>query len=80
MPKIYLTDMQKENDLIKRNLIFLQGKLTCAQMGDIIGVSKSTYINRLKSPSRLTIQEVSKICKYFHVPITIFLTERLTWQ
>ena len=80
MPKIYLTDMQKENDLIKRNLIFLQGKLTCTQMGNIIGVSKSTYINRLKSPAQMTIEEASRICKHFHISISTFLTEKLTYK
>lgn len=80
MPKIYLTESQKENDLIKQNLTLLQGRLTCAQMGKIIGVSKSTYLNRLKSPTQLTIQEVNKLCKHFHISVTSFLTERLTWQ
>lgn len=80
MPKVYLTDTQKENDLIKQNLVLLQGGLSCSQMGKIIGVSKSTYLNRLKSPTQLTIQEVNKLCKHFRISVTSFLTERLTWQ
>ena len=80
MPKVYLSDAQRESDLIKQNLTLLQGKLTCSQMGKIIGVSKSTYINRLKSPTQLTIQEVNKLCKHFHISVTSFLTEKLTWQ
>lgn len=80
MPKVYLSDTQRESDLIKQNLTLLQGKLTCSQMGKIIGVSKSTYINRLKSPTQLTIQEVNKICKYFRISVASFLTEKLTWQ
>lgn len=80
MPRVYLTEAQKENDLIKQNLVLLQGRLTCSQMGKIIGVSKSTYLNRLKSPTQLTIQEVNKLCKHFHVSVTSFLTEKLTWQ
>lgn len=80
MPKIYLTDTQKESDLIKQNLILLQGKLTCSQMGSIMGVSKSTYLNRLKMPTHLTIQEAYKLCKHFRISITSFLTEKLTWQ
>lgn len=78
MPKVYLTEAQKENDIIKRNLVVLQGGLTCSEMGKIIGVSKSTYINRLKQPSQLTIKELNKLCKYFHVPVSSFLTTELT--
>ena len=78
VPKVYLTEAQKENELIKRNLVMLQGGLTCAQMGKILGVSKSTYINRLKEPSHLTIQELNRLCKYFRVNITSFLTGELT--
>lgn len=78
MPKVYLTEAQKENDIIKRNLVVLQGGLTCSEMGKIIGVSKSTYINRLKQPSQLTIKELNKLCKYFHVSVSSFLTTELT--
>jgi len=80
MPKIYLTETQKENDLIKYNLLMLQGRLSCEQMGKIIGVSKSTYINRLKSPTQMTIKEASRICKHFHISISTFLTEKLTYK
>lgn len=70
MPKVYLTETQKENDLIKQNLILLQGGLSCTQMGKIMGISKSTYLNRLKTPKRLTIEEVNRICKHFHIPVS----------
>lgn len=80
MPKVYLTETQKENDLIKQNLILLQGGLSCTQMGKIMGISKSTYLNRLKTPKRLTIEEVNKICKHFHIPVSAFLTEKLTYK
>ena len=80
MPKVYLTETQKENDLIKQNLILLQGGLSCTQMGKIMGISKSTYLNRLKTPKRLTIEEASRICKHFHISISTFLTEKLTYK
>lgn len=80
MPKIYLTETQKENEIIKQNLVLLQGRLSCEQMGRILGVSKSTYLNRLKSPAQLTVRELKKICKHFNISANSFLTERLTYQ
>lgn len=80
MPKVYLTETQKENEIIKQNLILLQGRLSCEQMGRILGVSKSTYLNRLKSPAQLTVCELKKICKHFNISVNSFLTERLTYQ
>lgn len=77
MPKVYLTEIQKENELLKHNLVMLQGRLNCTQMGKIIGVSKSTYINRLKEPTQLTVKELNKLCKHFHIPVTTFLTTEL---
>lgn len=77
MPKVYLTEIQKENELLKHNLIMLQGGLNCTQMGKIIGVSKSTYINRLKEPTQLTVKELNKLCKHFHIPVATFLTTEL---
>lgn len=80
MPKVYLTEAQKDNEIIKQNLILLQGRLSCEQMGRILGVSKSTYLNRLKSPAQLTVRELKKICKHFNISVNSFLTERLTYQ
>ena len=80
MPKVYLTETQKENELLKHNLVMLQGRLNCAQMGKIIGVSKSTYINRLKEPTQLTVKELNKLCKHFRINVASFLTTELTLQ
>lgn len=78
MPKIYLTEFQKDCERIRNNLTLIQGKLSCSDMSRIIGTSKSTYINRLKRPEQLTIKEIYKICKYFKIPIASFLTDKLT--
>ncbi len=80
MSKIYLTDSERKEDIVRYNLQLLQGRLSCTQMGKIIGVSKSTYLNRLKNPMQLTIKEIDRICKYFHVDINSFLTEKLTYK
>lgn len=80
MPKVYLTENQRENELIKRNLILLQGGLSCTQMGKIIGISKSTYLNRLKNPQQLTLREITKICNHFKIPIETFLSETISYK
>lgn len=78
MPKVYLTDIQKENEMIKHNLKLLQGGKSCIEMGKILGVSKQTYLNRVKHPDRLTICEVSRLCKYFKIEMSHFLTDMLS--
>ena len=78
MPRVYLTESQKENEIIKHNLELLQGKRSCIEMGKILGVSKQTYLNRVKKPDQLTICEVSRLCKYFKIEMSHFLTDMLS--
>lgn len=80
MPKVFLTESQKYNFIIKNNLILIQGNKSSNEMGKIIGVSKGTYLNRLKSPEQLTVSEVIKLCQYFKINIGSFLTEKLTYK
>lgn len=80
MPKVYLTNEQRNNERIKNNLIILQGRMSCSQMGKIMGVSKSTYLNRLKSPQKMTLKELDRICKHFDVSVANFLTGELSFK
>lgn len=80
MPKVTLSESQKEREIIKQNLVLLQGGMSCSDMGKIIGVSKSTYINRLKRPTQLTLEEVQRLCKHFHISVAAFVSDTLNYS
>lgn len=80
MPKVKLSQTQSERENIKQNLALLQGGLSCEKMGKILGVSKSTYLNRLKHPSQLTIKEVQNLCQHFRIPVATFIEESLSYK
>lgn len=77
MPKVFLTDSQKENDRLRHNLLILQGKRTNNEMGKIIGKTGVTYASRLRTPEDLTQREVRLLCDYFKIDRKQFVTERL---
>lgn len=80
MPKVTLSESQKEREIIKQNLVLLQGGMSCSDMGKIIGVSKSTYINRLKRPTQLTLEEVQRLCKHFRISVATFVSDTLNYK
>lgn len=72
MPKVYLTDKQKDCSRLKDNLKLIQGNRTCEQMGVIIGGSYRKYQRRLKNPESLTYEEIKRICDFFKIDIAAF--------
>ena len=72
MPKVYLTDKQKDISRLKDNLKLIQGQKTFEQMGVIIGGSKGTYSRRMKNPDTLTYKEIKRLCDFFKVDISTF--------
>ena len=72
MPKVYLTDKQKDISRLKDNLKLIQGQRTFEQMGVIIGGSKATYSRRMKNPDTLTYKEIKRLCDFFKVDISTF--------
>ena len=72
MPKVYLTDKQKDISRLKDNLKLIQGQKTFEQMGVIIGGSKVTYSRRMKNPDTLTYKEIKRLCDFFKVDISTF--------
>jgi len=69
MPKITLTERQKDRERLAHNLQLLQRSrsYTCEEMGDIIGRSGPTYLSRLRNPDNLTFGEISSLCRYFKI-------------
>lgn len=72
MPKVYLTEKQKDCERLRANLKLLQGKRGVREMGAIIGCSKSTFHSRLKKPESLTYEEIKRLCDFFKVDIAAF--------
>lgn len=80
MPKITLTESQKYKDRLRKNIKLMQGQKNSDDMAKILGVSKSTYLNRLKHPDKLTLNETRLLCNYFKVSMSKFISDELTLQ
>ena len=80
MPKVYLTERQKDYCRLQDNLKLLQGNRTYEQMGVIIGGSKATFSRRLKRPESLTYEEIKRLCDFFHIDIGAFVSRSLKIQ
>ncbi len=72
MPKVYLSEKQKDISRLSDNLKLIQGTKDCRQMGSIIGVCAATYQKRKKNPESLTYKEIKRLCDFFKVDISTF--------
>lgn len=77
MPKVYLTEAQKEKDRLSRNIELVQGKRSNAEMGKIIGTTGQTFGNRKRNPESFTLSEVRLLCNKFRIDRSDFLTKDL---
>lgn len=77
MPKSHFQEVREDYERLRRNLSLMQGTLTNAEMGKIIGVSNVTFGARKKNPGSLTVDEIRLLCNRFHVDRAKFLTEEL---
>lgn len=73
MPKVSLTDRQKDFQRLGYNLKLLQGGRSAKEMAALLGCSQSTYYTRLKEPEKLTYEEIKRLCDYSRVDIQSFL-------
>lgn len=80
MPKIKLTEQQKNIQRIADNLKLLQNsrEYNSHDMGDIIGASNVTYLKRLENPLELRLDEILRICRHFKVEPEKFVGGVLT--
>lgn len=77
MPKVCLTESQKDNDILLFNMKKIKDGRNWEEMANLIGVSKSSWYSRiLKDPQSLTIREVKALCRYFKVDAGVFITRR----
>ena len=73
MPKVALTERQKDFQRLAYNLKMLQGGRSVKEMAALLGCSQSTYYTRLKEPEKLTYEEIKRLCDFAGVNIQTFL-------
>lgn len=85
MPRVCLTQKQREEERVRKdnarlqkNLELVEGGRSCRVMGEIVGLSAASYSKRRKSPELLTYEEIRKLCKNRGVSIASFCGEALT--
>lgn len=74
MPKVTLTERDKDQIRLFQNLKLIQGGRTAQEMGEILGCSLGTYYQRLKKPEQLTYKEIKRLCSFFKVDMNNFMT------
>lgn len=72
MPKVYLSEKQKDISRLHDNLKLIIGNRNLEEMGVIIGGSKSTFQRRMKNPESLTYEEIKRLCDFFKIDIAAF--------
>ncbi len=79
MPKVCLSEKQKDHDRLVANLLLIQNskRKNNAQMGEILGISSSAYSARKKEPEKLTYAEIKKLCGYAKIDVAVFVSEQL---
>lgn len=71
MPKVFLTDRQKQNETIVRILyknMGANGILHRVQLADKLKMNRTTLYNRFNNPSGFTMSELQKIINLLKIP------------
>lgn len=77
MPRVYLTDADKDIARLSDNLRLLECGRSSKKMAAILGVSARTYCSRRQRPDTLTYQEMYKLCRNSGVSLADFVGGRL---
>lgn len=78
MAKVYFNQRTKDEDMMRKNMVLLQGGLSDAEMCIKIGAkSPQTWRSRKKNPETLTVGELKNLCAKFHVDPVAFMTKPL---
>lgn len=77
MPKVALTDRQKDFQRLAYNLKLLQGGRSKQEMADLLGCSLSTYVRRMRNPEELTYEEIKRLCDFSKVDMQNFVCGQL---
>ncbi len=64
-----MSDFEKIIYLIRREM--KRKKVTCSQIGDVIGLGRDTVCHKLNGHRKFYLEEIIKICDYLGLEITI---------
>lgn len=71
MPKVFLTEQQKQSDLILRILFKYMGAMritTVTRLANNMHQNTDRMLRRFREPTKLTIAELRLIARYLHIP------------
>lgn len=77
MPKILLSEKDKDHDRLLCNLKLIQGNRSLDDMAKMLDMSKSTYIRKAKNPESFTYKEMKRLCDFTKVDIAAFVSGKL---
>ena len=75
MPKVYLTERQKRNELLKKRvagLLEFKGA-SIEDWGRAMGLKKSAAYYRIKNISALDVDEIYRTCTFLGVKVSDFM-------
>jgi DNA-binding Xre family transcriptional regulator len=77
MPKVAITQAQKDRERIRANLLIIKGGNSNKQMSKVIGASTETFRKRLENPEKLTVDELLRICRRYRISASDLLENQL---
>ncbi len=78
MPKVYLSQRAKDAEMVRENMLLVQGARTDEEMSMKIGAkSPQTWRSRKKNPEKLTLGEIMRLCEKCHVDYVAFVSKHL---
>lgn len=77
MPKVHLTDEDKDFARLCENLRLLECGRTVREMAKIAGMSKTTYSQRRQNPDTFTYREIYRLCRAAGVDVSDFTGGKL---
>lgn len=77
MPRVYLSDEDKDLARLSENLRLLECGRTVREMAKITGMSKSAYSKRRQNPDTFTYREIYKLCRAAGVDVSDFTGGKL---
>lgn len=77
MPKVYLSEEEKDLARLSANLKLLECGRTVREMAKIVGMSKTTYSQRRQNPDTFTYREIYRLCRAAGVDVSDFTGGKL---
>lgn len=77
MPKVYLREIDRFEDMVRDNFALVRGVDKIAETAKAMGCSKGTVSNRANDPLDLSLREIFLLCRHKGVKVVDFVGGRL---